>query len=54
MEYRTFHLCDDASIDFYVGRIIRAEHEVKPELWDLEIGAYLDGDLPGTCYQRAA
>ncbi|MEO2141041.1 MAG: hypothetical protein ABGX63_02550 [bacterium] len=53
MEYRTFELCDDVSENFIVGRITRAKHEVKPELWNLEVGDFLNGEMPGFCFLRS-
>lgn len=41
-ETRTFDMIDDNSENFFVGQIIRMKHEVKPELWNLRIGQYLN------------
>ena len=53
MEYRTFELCDDANENFVVSRITRAQHEVTPELWALDIGDYLNGEQSGMCFIRS-
>ena len=42
IETRTFEMIDDNSENFVVGRITRAENEIKPELWNLGIGCILD------------
>ena len=38
MEKRTFLMFNDEHPDFYTGRIIRTEGEVKPEIWTLRVG----------------
>lgn len=53
MEYKTFYLCDDASENFFTGRITRAKHEVKPELWGLKPGDYLPSGQPGLGFMLA-
>ena len=43
MEVRTFLICDDKSENYFVGRFSRTEDQVKPRLWQLEPGDYLQG-----------
>ena len=42
---RTFLLTDDNHPNYFVGRITRKQSEIKPELWELEIGDYLQSKL---------
>lgn len=41
-ETRTFEIIDDARENFIVGRFTRSQNEVKPEVWNLNIGQYLN------------
>jgi hypothetical protein len=49
---RTFLMFDDTSHNFYVGRITRSQDQIKPELWNLEIGQCLTTS-PTTGFQRS-
>ena len=42
-EVRTFLICDDTSSNYFVGRFSRTANQVKVQVWELEIGDYLQG-----------
>ena len=41
-ETRTFLMIDDDNENYFVGRVTRSKNEIKPELWNLGIGCFLD------------
>ena len=47
-EMRTFDIIDDNSESLFIGTFSRTQEQVKPELWALQIGDYLNlhGETP--------